>query len=108
MLLHYYHHHHDVPYKRNVLILDPKNFADFIGFKEELYKEFINTIGLTRLARYNEYFRPILEREALKSKKKIKTSFKNSQVDYVKALRQAGKEDLLKLIGDGSEITDFL
>lgn len=43
-----------------------------------------------------------------KSKKIIKVSFKNSQVDYVKALRRSGKEDLLKHIGDGSEIIDFL
>lgn len=98
----------DVQHRKNVIILDPKNFADFIGYKEELYNEFMNTVGLTRLARYNENYRPILERRAVKSKKIINESFNNSQADYVKALRQSGKEDLLKHIGNGSEIIDFL
>ena len=39
----------NIPYKKNVMILKPEDFADFMGYKDDIYDDFIEAVNLVRI-----------------------------------------------------------
>ncbi len=50
----------DVPHSKNVFVLNPKGFAAFLGYKDEICDGFIESVQLARKAIYDEDAREIL------------------------------------------------
>ncbi|MHA2471945.1 MAG: hypothetical protein ACXAES_01790 [Promethearchaeota archaeon] len=63
---------------------------------------------LAQNAAIKEYLRGKLERRANQSKVIIHKHYKNSQVDFIQALKKLKKIELLKNVGDGTRIIDYI
>lgn len=64
----------NVPYSRNVFILNPKGFAALIGYKGEAYKKFIESVELAKKSIYDEDSREILSEMKVEAYTAIKSS----------------------------------
>ncbi|MFX0026557.1 MAG: hypothetical protein ACFE8M_09065 [Candidatus Hermodarchaeota archaeon] len=40
----------NIPYKHNVMILKPEEFAEFMGYRDQTYTMFMNAVNLARIA----------------------------------------------------------
>lgn len=97
----------DIPFPKNVLILDPKSFADFFGYQKRLKEEFLENVQLAQMATIHASLREKLEKRADRSKSIINQIYKNSQREFIKALIKKGKLELVKNSSDGSRIVDY-
>ena len=62
-----------VPHERNIFILDPENFAAFMGYRGKIYDDFKESVNLTKDAIINkEEARIILKEKAIENFKIIK------------------------------------
>ena len=50
----------DIPHSNNVLVLNPKGFAAFLGYKDGIYDKFMESVQLARIAMYDEEAKEIL------------------------------------------------
>ena len=65
---------YQVPHERNIFILDPNNFAQFMGYQGDTLEEFMETVNLAKKAIYNEGAREILKEKAVESIEVIKNN----------------------------------
>jgi hypothetical protein len=98
----------NIPYRSNVIGLDPKTFTEFFGFTEGLEKEFLENVQLAQNATIKEYMRGKLERRANLSKDIISQNYRNTQNDFIQALKRLKKTYLIEYDGDGSRIIDYV
>jgi len=50
----------DIPHSKNVFVLNPKGFAAFLGYKDEVRDKFMESVQLARVAMYDEEAKEIL------------------------------------------------
>ncbi|MFX1359693.1 MAG: hypothetical protein ACFE8T_05060 [Promethearchaeota archaeon] len=98
----------NIPYKNNVMMLKPEDFAEFMGYKDQTYKMFMDAVNLARIAPINKKAFEKLEDWAFKSLNDIKTTLYYSHDDFKTFLKQHKKQHLLNYVGDGSKITDWV
>ena len=93
-----------VPHRNHIKILNPINFLKFLGIKDSLYEEFLNSVEIAQKATYNDSYRIQLKNLAEKSKKIIKTKFDYGQKDLENHL----KNELNLLSYDpGKQVIDY-
>jgi len=63
----------DTLFHENVFILDPKSFTRFMGYENELFDDFMESVHLAKCAIYDETSREILNEKSLESIGTIKT-----------------------------------
>ena len=63
----------DTLFHENVFILDPKSFTRFMGYENELFDDFMESVHLAKCAIYDETSREILNEKAVESIGTIKT-----------------------------------
>ncbi|MFX1496854.1 MAG: hypothetical protein ACFFBH_04965 [Promethearchaeota archaeon] len=63
---------YDLPFSSNILVLNPKTFINFMGYKSKIREEFIEIIELARKAPFTQICEQLLRQKALKSVKSIK------------------------------------
>ena len=100
----------NIPYSKNVKILDPLSFADFIGYNGELRQEFINCVELAKKATWNDDTREKLKKLANQSKEIIKKYYNFGQKEleeYIKSTPNLSMV-LLKYIPDNSVIDKWI
>ncbi|MFX1460842.1 MAG: hypothetical protein ACFFBT_15390, partial [Promethearchaeota archaeon] len=68
---------YDLPHISNVFILDPKTFADFIGYNGKIRNEFITNVELARKAPFRQVSEQIIRKKAFLSIKAIKSGENN-------------------------------
>ncbi len=90
------------------MILKPEDFAEFMGYKDQTYKMFMDAVNLARIAPINKKAFEKLEDWAFKSLNDIKTTLYYSHDDFKDFLKQHKKQHLLNYVGDGSKITDWV
>lgn len=90
------------------MILKPEDFAEFMGYKDQTYKMFMNAVNLARIAPINKKAFEKLEYLAGKSLNDIKTTLNYSHDDFKDFLKKNKKQHLLNYAGDGSKITDWI
>ena len=80
----------EVPYSDNVYVLNPENFANFMGYKDKLYNEFTENVRLARTAVYDEEAREILTEKKIEAVEIIKNNhnkLNHSTKDFYTSLR---------------------
>ncbi|MHA2039166.1 MAG: hypothetical protein ACW98X_22295 [Promethearchaeota archaeon] len=97
----------NVPFRKNVIVLDTKSFADFFGYQNKLRNKFLENVKLAQMATIHESLREKLEKRAVRSKSIINQKYKNSQSDFIEVLKKIGKLELVDGSSDGSRIIDY-
>lgn len=69
----------DTLFHENVFILDPKSFTRFMGYENELFDDFMESVHLAKCAIYDETSREILNEKSVESIGTIKN--KNNQLN---------------------------
>jgi hypothetical protein len=98
----------NIPFKNNVIVLDPKTFVEFFGYDKKLRQEFLEYVQMAQMATIKESLRGKLEDISNESKSIINLNYRNSQSEFVQTLKKLNKMELIKNIGDGSRITDYV
>ena len=100
----------NIPYSKNVKILDPLSFADFIGYNGKLRQEFINCVELAKNATWDDDSREKLKKLANHSKGIIKKYYNFGQKEleeYIKSTPNLSM-NLLKYIPDNSVLDKWI
>ncbi|MFX0098557.1 MAG: hypothetical protein ACFFCS_03180, partial [Candidatus Hodarchaeota archaeon] len=101
----------DIPYRKNVRIINPEEFTRFLGLKGNLKKEFISMVKLAKDAAWKEEtYLEKLRKIAKESKEILKNKYNFSQKALVAAIKKdhSLSIDLLKYNVDKSNLKYYL
>ena len=94
----------NIPYRKNVKILDPESFTKFMGYDGDCYDNFINSVKLAKRSLYINEDIKILEDKANNCKEIIKNKYDKGQEKFEEYLKTIKRMDLLSYSPDKSTI----
>jgi len=86
----------EIFYRENIKIMNPFDFSEFIGFREERLKKFKEIVDLTNSALSNFQSRDILKKMALENKILISSKLSYSNPEFLEYLKKNNKLYLLE------------
>lgn len=100
-----------VPYRENIKIMDPKTFADFIGYKGELREKFFHSLNIAKNAVWNDdENRELLSQLSNESKHNIKKNYNHNQKELEKFVENTHNisKSILKYVPDKSTLDKWI
>ena len=102
----------NIPHSHNVLILEPKEFAEFLGYKDKIKSDFLKVVKLTKNSVWKEDgSRETLNQVYIESKNKLYEKYNFSQKELEEYLRDPSSKitlDILKYKPDKTSLDYFI
>jgi hypothetical protein len=98
----------NIPYRKNVKILDPESFSKFMGYDGDCYNNFIDCVNLANRSLYLDGDMKMLEERANNSKEIIKKQYDYGQEKFEKYLKTIKRMDLLSYTQDKSSLDNWI
>jgi len=90
----------NIPYRKNVRILDPITFTKFFGFIKDISKQFLENVNIAKTAVYIEGNRAVLKSKAREFENLLKSRYNYSQNELMSYLKSINRLDLLRYDND--------
>ena len=86
----------NIPFKDNVMVLPPNEFCSFMGYRGDLYNEFMTAVDLAKKSIFDSISQKELYKIAKVKRDLIFQSLNYSTEKLINSLRKRNKEYLLK------------
>lgn len=86
----------NIPFKDNVMVLPPNEFYSFMGYRGDLYNEFMVAVDLAKKSIFDSKSQKELYKIAKVKRDLIFRSLNYSTKELIKSLKKRNKQYLLK------------
>lgn len=97
----------DIPLRENVKILNPWQYAEFIGMREENLDNIIKTFEIAQSSNYDTTAREELNKLALESKRYLKEKYPSLQEEFDNKLKEMGISSLKNISSANKKLDDY-